>query len=59
MKEDRTTPLRKRMIEDMRIRDIKETTQKGHIRAIKNLPHFWDARRTLRPQTSCVPISCT
>jgi integrase len=40
MKEEKTTPLRKRMIEDMRIRDIKETTQKGHIRAVKNFAAF-------------------
>lgn len=40
MKEEMTTPLRKRMIEDMRIRDIKETTQKGHIRAVKNFAAF-------------------
>jgi integrase/recombinase XerD len=40
MKEENTTPLRKRMIEDMRIRDIKETTQKGHIRAVKNFAAF-------------------
>jgi integrase/recombinase XerD len=40
MKEEKTTPLRERMIEDMRIRDIKETTQKGHIRAIKNFAAF-------------------
>ncbi len=29
-KEEKTTPLRQRMIEDMRIRAIGETTQKGH-----------------------------
>jgi integrase/recombinase XerD len=28
------------MIDDMRIRDIKETTQKGHIRAVKNFAAF-------------------
>ena len=40
MKDDRTTPMRERMIEDMRIRGIKETTQKGHIRAVKNFAAF-------------------
>jgi integrase/recombinase XerD len=40
MKEVKTTPLRERMIEDMRIRGIKETTQKGHIRAVKNFAAF-------------------
>jgi integrase/recombinase XerD len=32
MKEERTTPLRERMIEDMRIRGMGEKTQKAHIR---------------------------
>jgi len=40
MKDDRTTPLRERMIEDMRIRGLKEATQKGHIRAVKNFAAF-------------------
>ena len=40
MKDERTTPMRERMIEDMRIRGIKETTQKGHIRAVKNFAAF-------------------
>jgi integrase/recombinase XerD len=40
MKDDRTTPLRERMIEDMRIRGFKGTTQKGHIRAVKNFAAF-------------------
>jgi integrase/recombinase XerD len=40
MTEERTTPLRARMIEDMRIRGMKETTQRGHIRAVKNFAAF-------------------
>ncbi len=40
MKDDKTTPLRERMIEDMRIRGIKEATQNGHIRAVKNFAAF-------------------
>jgi len=40
MKEERTTPLRERMIEDMRIRGMGEKTQKGHIRAIKDFAAF-------------------
>ena len=40
MKEEKTTALRQRMIEDMRIRAIGETTQKGHIRAIKHFATF-------------------
>lgn len=40
MKEDRTTPLRERMIEDMRIRGMGEKTQKAHIRGVKDLAAF-------------------
>jgi integrase/recombinase XerD len=40
MTEERTTPLRERMIEDMRIRGMGEKTQKGHIRAIKDFAAF-------------------
>ena len=40
MKEEKTTALRQRMIEDMRIRAIGETTQKGHIRAVKHFATF-------------------
>jgi len=40
MTEERTTPLRKRMIEDMRIRGIGEKAQQSHIRAIKDFASF-------------------
>ncbi|MBK5927082.1 tyrosine-type recombinase/integrase [Rhodobaculum claviforme] len=40
MKEERTTPLRRRMIEDMRIRGVGDTAQKSHIRAIKDFAAF-------------------
>jgi site-specific recombinase XerD len=40
MKEERTTPLRKRMIEDMRIRGMGEKYQKAHIRAIRDFAAF-------------------
>ncbi len=40
MKEERTTPLRKRMIEDMRIRGMGDKAQKAHIRAIKDFAAF-------------------
>jgi integrase/recombinase XerD len=36
MTEERTTPLRERMIEDMRIRGMGVNAQKAHIRAIKD-----------------------
>lgn len=40
MTEERTTPLRERMIEDMRIRGMGESAQKAHIRAIKNFAGY-------------------
>ena len=40
MKDQRTTPLRQRMIEDMRIRGMGDNAQKAHIRAIKNFAAF-------------------
>jgi hypothetical protein len=40
MKEERVTPLRQRMIEDMRIRGMGDKAQKSHIRAIKDFAAF-------------------
>ena len=40
MTEENTTPLRERMIEDMRIRGMGEKAQKAHIRAIKDFAAF-------------------
>jgi site-specific recombinase XerD len=40
MTEERTTPLRERMIEDMRIRGIGDKAQQAHIRAIKDFARF-------------------
>ncbi|MGP6090114.1 tyrosine-type recombinase/integrase [Antarctobacter jejuensis] len=40
MTEERTTPLRERMIEDMRIWGMGESAQKAHIRAIKNFAGY-------------------
>lgn len=40
MTEERTTPLRERMIEDMRIRGLGEKTQQGHIRCVKHFASF-------------------
>ncbi|MEP3438627.1 MAG: tyrosine-type recombinase/integrase [Hoeflea sp.] len=45
MTEERTTPLRERMIEDMRIRGMGDKAQKAHIRAIKDFAGF--LRRSL------------
>ena len=40
MTQEKTTPLRQRMIEDMRIRGLCEKTQQGHIRCIKHFAAF-------------------
>ncbi|PXW82932.1 integrase-like protein [Ruegeria sp. P4] len=40
MTEERTSPLRERMIEDMRIRGMGDKAQKAHIRAIKDFAAF-------------------
>jgi integrase/recombinase XerD len=40
MTEERTTPLRQRMLEDMRIRGTGEKAQDAHIRAIKDFAAF-------------------
>ncbi len=40
MTEQSISPLRQRMIEDMRIRGMGEKAQKGHIRAIKDFAAF-------------------
>lgn len=40
MKEEKTTPLRQRMIEDMHIRGLGEKTQKAHIRNVKHFAAF-------------------
>ncbi|MER9580722.1 phage integrase N-terminal SAM-like domain-containing protein [Mesorhizobium sp. M0276] len=40
MTKERTTPLRERMIEDMRIRGMGDKAQQAHIRAIKDFARF-------------------
>ena len=40
IKEEKTTPLRQRMIEDMDIRGLCEKTQKAHIRNVKHFASF-------------------
>ena len=40
MTEERVSPLRQRMIEDMRIRGMGDKAQKAHIRAIKDFTAF-------------------
>lgn len=57
MTEEKMTPLRQRMIEDMNIRGLGEKTQKAHIRNEKHLQRSSDARRTRRRRRSCDRIN--
>ena len=40
MTEDKITPLRERVLEDMRIRGMGDKAQKSHIRAIRDFAKF-------------------
>jgi len=40
MTQEKVSPLRERMMEDMRIRGMQETSQKAHIRALKDFTTF-------------------
>jgi integrase/recombinase XerD len=40
MKEEKTTPMHRRMIEDMHIRGLDEKTQRAHIRNVKLFAAF-------------------
>ena len=53
MTEERTTPLRERMIEDMRIHGMGDKAQKAHIRAVKDFALF--LRRS--PDTATPDVS--
>ncbi|MEY9830770.1 hypothetical protein [Sinorhizobium fredii] len=56
MTEEKTTRLRERMIEDMRIRGMGDKAQKGYIRIS---PPYCSAHPTRRRRRSCGPISYT
>ena len=54
MKEEKTTPLRQRMIEGMHIRGLAETTQKVHIRNVKLFAAFLErSPDTATPLEAC------
>jgi len=54
------SPLRRRMLEDMRMRQFAEHTQEGYIRAVRKLAAFLGrARHTPPPPRTCAASSCT
>jgi integrase/recombinase XerD len=59
MTEERITPLRERMIEDMRIRGMGDKAQKAHIRAIKDFAAFLGRLPTRRRRRICAPTNST
>jgi integrase/recombinase XerD len=53
------SPLRQRMIEDMRIRKLARKTQSGYIRAVKKLADFMGhSHRIPRQRKTCGSSSC-
>jgi integrase/recombinase XerD len=59
MVEEKTTPLRERMIEDMRIPGMGEKAQQAHIRAVKDFAAFLGDLPTQRHPKICAPTNCT
>lgn len=53
MKDEKTTPLRERMIEDMRIRGMSPKTQQGHIRAVRYFAEFIGRSAHLCAERAC------
>ena len=54
------TPLRQRMLEDMRIRNLTEQTQKRYIEAVAAFArHFGRSPEQLGPEEVPGPTSCT
>ncbi len=57
MGEERISPLRQRMIEDMRIRGMGEKAQAAHIRAIRDFASFLGhSPDTATPEEPAFPI---
>jgi hypothetical protein len=53
------SPLRQRMLDDMRMRQFAEHTQEGYIRAVRKLSTFLGGRRTPPLPRTCAASSCT
>ena len=53
------SPLRQRMIEDMRLRKLAPKTQASYICAVKKLSHYLATHRIPRRQKTCAGFSYT
>ena len=53
------SPLRQRMIEDMRLRKLAARTQASYICAVKKLSITWAIQRIPRRQKTCAGFSYT
>ena len=53
------TPLRQRMIDDMRMRKLCDKTQTGYIRAVRHLAAFLGRSPDTAPSRICGGSSCT
>ena len=53
------SPLRQRMLDDMRMRKLEPKTQDAYIRAVRKLAASSSARPTRPPSRTCGASSCT
>ena len=53
------SPLRQRMIDDMRMRQLADKTQSHYLRAVASFRFFWDALLIPRPLRTCGAINST
>ena len=52
------SPLRQRMIEDMRMRKLMPRTREAYIRAALKFENFWADRLTQPPTKTCAVFNC-
>jgi hypothetical protein len=59
MSETPISPLRQRMIEDMRVRKLGPATQKSYVRAVKALSEFLGRSPATATAEDCAASRCT
>jgi hypothetical protein len=52
------SPLRRRMLEDMTVRNLSPATQQSYVYAVAKFSRHFGARPTAWDQRMCVPTSC-